>query len=576
MRSDPTVPARPATFAAVDASTPRSPVAAWAALTGVLWALAWPGIGGITPLAFVAWLPLLHALDLHDATRTRRSFLPYVLIAVLIWNAATSWWFFLVSESLGTRLVSGLSPMLVNSLLMLLPWWVMRIIRRRIGIAAGFAALVVAWIAWEHLHHRWDLKWPWFTLGNVFASRPAWVQWYEITGALGGSLWVWVVNLALHHAIRSAQRAGKWNAPHVWWPAAALIVVPLIASYARYATYRIDGPTAEVVIVQPNIDPYNEKFDGIDPLVQLDSMLHLAEQAMTPATALVVMPETALQESATIDLRADPVKLHGLWENDIEQAESTRRLRAFQAEHPGVALLTGMSSARLFRSGEQLPHTARAIEGTGLWYEAYNAALFLPAYGEAECYNKSKLVAGVEMMPFEAVLGKLSALSVDLGGVSGSLGTQDDRAVLRDSLHALRIAPAICYESVFGAHVGEHVRNGANLIAIITNDGWWGDSPGPRQHLTFASLRAIEMRRAIARSANTGISCWVDPSGVIHDRTEWWQSTAFRAQLPLVDDLTFYARIGDLIGRTSWALLLVLFVRLFALQLHQWRSTRAG
>lgn len=566
----------PATFAAVEASSPRRTIAGYAALTGLLWALAWPGIGGLTPLAFVAWLPLLHAFELHERARPARSFQPYVLLAVLLWNASTSWWFFLVSEPLGTRLVSGLSPMLVNSLLMLLPWWLMRPMRRVLSPSAGFAALVVAWVAWEHLHHLWDLKWPWFTLGNVFATQPAWVQWYEYSGTLGGSIWVWVVNLALHHALLRAQRTGTWSAARPLVPAAALIVVPLAASYIRYTTYSSDGPTVEVVVVQPNIDPYDEKFGGIDPLVQLDSMLHLAEQAMTSATALVVMPETALQESATIDLRADPVKLHGLWENDIEQAESVRRMRAFQQQHPGVALLTGMSSARLFRSGEELPHTARAIEGTGLWYEAYNAALFLPAKGEAVCYNKSKLVAGVEMMPFEAVLGKLSALSVDLGGVSGSLGTQDERSVLRDSLHGLGIAPAICYESVFGAHVGEHVRNGANLIAIVTNDGWWGDSPGPRQHLTFASLRAIEMRRAIARSANTGISCWVDARGVIHDRTAWWQPAAFRAQLPLNPALTFYARIGDLIGRTAWALLLVLVVRLLAAHLQQRRAGRAG
>jgi apolipoprotein N-acyltransferase len=542
----------------------------------VLWALAWPGIGGVTPLAFVAWLPLLHALERHEGSRNGRSFFPYALVAVLVWNASASWWFFLVSEPLGTRLVSGLSPMLVNSLLMVLPWWAMRVFRRLMGRSAGFAALVLAWVAWEHLHHLWDLKWPWFTLGNVFATRPAWVQWYEVTGVLGGSVWVWSVNLALHHALYMVKRDGSWLPARRWLPAAALVTMPLMVSYIRHITCDTDAPTAEVVIVQPNIDPYGEKFGGIDPLVQLDSMLRLAERAMTPSTALVVMPETALQESATIDLRADPVKLHGLWVNDIEQAESTRRLRAFQQAHPGVALLTGMSSARLFSSGAVLPHTARPIEGTDLWYEAYNAALFLPSKGPAVCYNKSKLVAGVEMMPFEDVLGRLSALSVDLGGVSGSLGTQEERSVLRDGHQALRIAPAICYESVFGAHVGAHVANGANLIAIITNDGWWDDSPGPRQHLAFASLRAIEMRRAVVRSANTGISCWVDPRGVIHDRTAWWQPASFRAVVPLNAVPTVYARLGDVVGRAAWVLLLVMLLRLLALRLRHLATRRAG
>jgi apolipoprotein N-acyltransferase len=328
-------------------------------------------------------------------------------------------------------------------------------------------------------------------------------------------------------------------------------------SLVRFLTYQDQGTRVEVVIVQPNIDPYGRKFTE-DPMVQLDTMLALAERAITPRTRLVVMPETALQEEATLDLRSAQPVLHGLWENDLGASASAARLRAFQRQHPKAALITGMSSAHLFRTGEELPVTAREVQGTGLWYEAYNAALFLPTDGSLHHYHKSKLVAGVEMMPFEALLGKLSALSVDLGGVSGSLGTQRERSVLRDASSGIAVVPAICYESVFGDHVGAHVRNGGNLIAIITNDGWWGDSPGPVQHLTFASLRAIEQRRSIARSANTGISCWVDQRGVIHDATAWWTPTAFRADIALNEGLTLYARTGDLLGQLATLLLVVL------------------
>ena len=118
--------------------------------------------------------------------------------------------------------------------------------------------------------------------------------------------------------------------------------------------------------------------------------------------------------------------------------------------------------------------------------------------------------------------------------------------MLRDG--PLRIVPAICYESVFGEHIAAHIRNGGNLIAIMTNDGWWSDSPGYRQHLTFASIRAIETRRDIVRSANTGISCSVDRKGVIHDATNWWVPAAVRVTVHLHDEITFFVRHGDLIG----------------------------
>jgi apolipoprotein N-acyltransferase len=168
----------------------RSRIALWAAATGLLWALAWPAIGGLSFLAFFAWLPLLHAERLHDArtAERRRSFMPYVLLSVFIWNAATSWWFFAVSGSLVTRLVSGFAPMVVNSLLMLVPWWLKRVVHRTVDPRAASYGFLFFWLTFEYLHHDWDLQWPWFSLGNVFGAWPSWIQWYEFTGMLGGSL----------------------------------------------------------------------------------------------------------------------------------------------------------------------------------------------------------------------------------------------------------------------------------------------------------------------------------------------------------------------------------------------------
>ncbi len=111
-----------------------------------------------------------------------------------------------------------------------------------------------------------------------------------------------------------------------------------------------------------------------------------------------------------------------------------------------------------------------------------------------------------------------------------------------------------------------HIRNGANVIAIITNDGWWAKTPVYKQHLAFASIRAIETRREVVRSANTGISCFVDRKGVIRDATDWWVPTAERGTVQLYDELTFYVLHGDQIGRVAMAcstlLLLLTMVRM--------------
>ena len=559
----------------------RAHVLLWSAFSGLLWALAWPAVGGVTFLAFVAWLPLLHAERLHDKRTAgrKRAFVPYVLLAVFIWNAACSWWFFGVSEPLGTRLVSGLAPMTVNSLLMVLPWWLKRVTKRAAGGAVANVAFIIFWLAFERLHHGWDLQWPWFSLGNVFGTQPHWIQWYEVTGMLGGSLWVLLVTFFTDRAILRSRnsRNGLLREVSV---AAFLLIVPPSISIWRFNSIRVqEGTAIEAVVVQPNIDPYNEKFGGVEAMQQLERMLTLAETAITDSTVLVVMPETALQEGAYLDMSDGEPVYHGLWENAIDQARSTIRLKQFQQQHPRTALLTGMSADQLYPRGIDPPPSARPLfneeglpPGEQRWYEAFNAALFLPAVGPVEVYNKSKLVAGVESMPFESVLGYLGDFAVDLGGVSGSLGKQEEREVLVDASSGIKLVPAICYESVFGEHVAAHVRNGGNLIAVITNDGWWGDSPGYHQHLTFSSIRAIETRRDVVRSANTGISCFVDRKGIIHQPTAWWVPTAARRTVYLNNELTFFVRNGDLIGRTAVVLALLMLPALFVLRSRRERA----
>lgn len=541
--------------------TTRSRILLWSSLSGLLWALAWPAIGGSTPVAFVAWLPLLHAERLHDVRTAgrKRAFTPYVFPALFIWNLACSWWFWCVSEPLTTKLISVSAPVLVNTAFMLVPWWLKRMTRRTLGERAATIGFVLFWIAMERLRHGGDLQWPWFSMGNVLATAPRWVQWYEYTGVMGGTLWILLVTLMLDQAL-VRWKTERHLALQRSVVAALLVMVPGVVSLLRFSGYEAaGGPTVEVVLVQPNVDPYLEKFGGIDPMEQLENMLTQAEAVLTDSTVLLALPETALQERTMIDASNGDLRMTGLWENDLMASRSAQRIQRFQEEHPHVAVLAGMSSDFLFPAAIDPPITARPLfDPDGVvpasrqrWYESYNAALFMPSTGPVEHYHKSKLVAGVELMPFEEWLGPLQALSVDLGGTTGSLGQQEERAVFRDPSSGLAIAPAICYESVFGEHVAAHVLNGANLIAIITNDAWWGDSPGYHQHLSFASLRAIETRRDIARSANTGISCFVDQRGVMRERTEYGVADARRSSVHLNEGLTFFVRHGDVIGRAA-------------------------
>jgi apolipoprotein N-acyltransferase len=151
----------------------------------------------------------------------------------------------------------------------------------------------------------------------------------------------------------------------------------------------------------------------------------------------------------------------------------------------------------------------------------------------------------------------------DLGGTGSGYGVQHKRQVFTNQVTGTVIAPVICYESVFGEFVARYVANGADIITIITNDGWWGNSQGYHQHLGFASLRAIETRRSVARAANTGISALINQRGDITGQTEWWEKDTLRGTLTKGTRSTLYVIHGDYLYRLALIYTIIISILTF-------------
>ena len=162
--------------------------------------------------------------------------------------------------------------------------------------------------------------------------------------------------------------------------------------------------------------------------------------------------------------------------------------------------------------------------------------------------HKSKLVLGVEKIPFSRWIPWLEELSIKNGGTSGTLGIEKEPK--NYITKTCTFGPCICYESIYGEFIAKQCKKGNEALFIITNDGWWGDTPGYKQHASFARLRAIENRRSIARSANTGISCFINQRGDVSQATKWWVPTAINGVINKNRKTTFYTENGDLIGET--------------------------
>ena len=160
-------------------------------LTGVLLFGAWP----VSPFTFTIFFAFVPLLFVAGVTSKKNHFFLYTFIALLVWNATTTWWIWNSTD------VGSIAAIIANSLLMCLPWWGYFTFKRTYGKRSGYVALIVFWMMFEYIHLNWQLSWPWLTLGNVFASHTGWVQWYEYTGVSGGTLWILLVNITLKEAI---------------------------------------------------------------------------------------------------------------------------------------------------------------------------------------------------------------------------------------------------------------------------------------------------------------------------------------------------------------------------------------
>jgi len=506
-------------------------------LSGLLMAAGWP-MRGFPGLLFAGFIPLLIIEDFiyrYPQKFIKFSLLFYSYPAFLIWNGLTTWWIY-NSTGVGAIVAIG-----VNALFMTIIFQLFHFTRRKLkNNLSAYVALVFYWMAFEYLHLNWDLNWPWLNIGNGFSSYYRWVEWYEITGALGGTLWVLVANILFFLLIYPGTFS-KLRFPlkirDVILITAILcwIIIPLIISNSIYHSYKEKSNPVTIVVVQPNLDPYKEQYT-VPPVEVVGKIMKLAEPYIDGNTNFLVAPESAIQEY--------------MWENDINTFKSIALLNNIVTKYPNLNVLVGGSTRHEFGPGEEVSNTARKYTDADIYYDEYNTAMLVNSRDSIQLYHKSKLTPGVEILPTYKHFKLLEKLAINLGGTVGSLGKDKIRRVFT-TVNTVKVSAAICYESIFGEFFSEFVKNGAEVIMIITNDGWWGNTAGHRQHFSFASLRAIETRRSIARSANTGISAFIDQRGDPHQSTAYWVPGAIKGVVNANDQLTFYVRHGDYLARIA-------------------------
>ncbi len=499
----------------------------WSLTSGLLLGIPWSG-ASLFFVIFIAWVPLLL---LEEETRdqpNRYILFNYAFVSFLLWNILGTWWI-IQAQWLGAVLI-----MLANSLVQALVFWSISRVRTSLNIPLLFPFLMI-WMGYEHFHESWDLAWPWLNLGNALASAPKLIQWVEYTGVRGGTLWIILTNVAIFKMAVTYRQRGLGSLAPMGLVTVLLVFIPALVSYQILDRFREEGETVTVALIQPNLDPYTEKFVAERQAQHLEKFFRTADSIVDEETRYLFGPETLIVRQ--ID------------ERNPRASPDYRRLLDFQSKHAKLNCLVGVHSYQ--KAGEDVPPGSRFNREEGFFFEAFNSALFLSPGSAPQFYHKTKLVPLFERMPFVQYLGFLGRYSLELGGYSGTYSPRQERHAFISPDASVGILPIICFESAFGPYCARNLPEAKGFICMITNDGWWKNTPGYRHHYNFSPVRAIECRRDLVRVANTGISALIDAKGMVIAATPWWKKATLKGRIHLREGRTFFARHGDYLGRIS-------------------------
>jgi apolipoprotein N-acyltransferase len=482
-------------------------------------------------LAWVWMVPMLLALKSVDSFPKflRNVFLTLLCVAVI----GMSW--LALSTMLGALLLFLLFPVILS-----VPFIIFFFVRSTLGWRAALLSLPVVWTAWDWIYHGTEGSIGWVPIG-VTQSNLYWlVQYVDITGVWGITFWLLLLNVLIVVAIEDwraiVARSGELKAARVFLGRrlacviGLMLLVPLAYSAYVFAcdalAVRRVGEEVDVMLVQPNVNPW-DKVTADARAAVLRKTIALTNRALAASETkpdLVIYPESAVP--------------YVLSESTDGREAVYRAITRWQ-----TPLLTGLLDVN--------------DEGTGRGREVFNAAaLFSPLAAEAgkrfnvgrsPAYHKRVLVPFVERVPYSDKFPALRSLAINIGaGDATGQGHEPTVFTFRTRSGAeARIATAICYEYLYPAQVSELVAGGAQMLALITNEGWFSTTHGEYQLAAFSRLRSIETRRAVARVGNTGITQVVDALGRVQKVVPWWSEETLRAKVKLSNKMSLYVRYPD-------------------------------
>jgi apolipoprotein N-acyltransferase len=505
--------------------------------TGIFFGCSFPPI----PLGSLACISLVPLLLLIERLRSLRKQFLYSYLSFFVASCIALYWVggFTHAKDPFLMLAGGLvlvwEPFFFSVIVLSY-----LVVRKNFGLNTGLIALPFIWITFEWLYAYSEFAFPWLTLGNTQTYELGKIQFAEWTGVYGISFWLLIINVLFFFLLMNVMRQKEHMSLKInLLTTAAIAVVYLLPSlYSLTIDERrfssSENPVLRVGIVQPNIDPW-AKWEGASTFAgrekQVQQFLEMTGRQKESGVQMSVWPETAiLFDLPTMRDECDKVK---------------RVLDSLN-----TSIVSGYIDYEYYVAGKA-PVSSSVIRSTSIHYDSYNSILYLePKHEHVQSYAKMRLVPFAERIPYaESIPFLIEPLRWGVGISNWGIGK--DSTVFEDSSSHTRFLAMVCYESIFPEFVSSFVKRGAEFLVFITNDSWWGNTSGARQHCQFAVLRAVENRRWVVRCANGGISCFIDPYGRVYDKTLMYTEASITRAIEPRTAQTFYTRHGDWLPRIA-------------------------
>lgn len=499
-----------------------------AAASGLLLTVAFPK-ADLSGVAFVALIPLFFALKgtLSTAIRFRLGFTTGLIhyMTLIYWVVPTMTTYGHLPLYLCIPvlfLFSAFLAVYVGGFAVLAPLE---------GKSTAFKLLTppLAWTGMEYLRSFLFTGFPWELLGYSQYRSIRLIQLADIFGVYGVSFMIVLVNAALFTIwVSIGDRSSGETINKVGRAAGAGILAAAVISGAWfYGQMRVEttgrqvaaAPGRRIAVIQGNIDQA-VKWNRTYQTYTIDKYHRLSNAAVKDHPTLVVWPETAT-----------PFYF-------LHNAGLTRKV------------ITGIQETNIdFLLG------SNSMDSRDGQYQYYNSAYLVTSKGTvAGRYDKVHLVPFGEYVPFKKWLPFIGKMVEHVGDFKP--GRQGETLSWRHG----KLGILICYEIIFPKLSRKAVQNGAAILINITNDAWYGRTSAPFQHFSMAVFRAVENKRSVVRSANTGISGFIAPTGRIVAATDLYVDDQMTRHVPMIGGSTIYTRIGDLFAGACLSLCVAMVI----------------